>query len=585
MAKKFTITGIATGQTIEAAQVSQSVQAFTGAEAYQIDVSGSITLTGSFEQQLGDGASISRVKLPQVANSTASADAPYTLPGAYGFVAIDSSGYLYSASAAAGSQGASGAQGTNGVLGSQGAIGTQGNIGGSGTQGAVGTNGGDGSQGTAGSAGTQGGSGAQGESGPVGPQGADGANGNNGSQGAIGSNGDKGEKGEVGATGAGTQGTIGNTGAQGNIGSTGPAGSQGAIGAGTQGTIGTTGTQGETGGTGPTGTGTQGTVGGTGTQGEIGEKGQKGELGNTGPTGTGTQGAIGAGTQGAIGTQGNIGTTGTGTQGAIGTTGPTGPDGGTGPTGPTGTQGTIGTVGNNGPQGTTGTGTQGADGTKGAEGSGGASGDVYNMQQRYLVNSSGTYQLYATSTANSFAMSYTRSATTLTITKAAHGLSNGEKVKLYNIGQPSLTTYAVANAAANTFEVTVADTGSTTGDGQFQSLFTAVVTETAGDVTAIQFVAPSALSGSCQLTAMSLYANDQQSSIGITVPAGLQEGVGGYSDKEEINPVSVDAVAASGTGNSGALTTAASYKLGANFNLITVTGVENFTPILLSVRF
>ena len=37
MAKQFTITGIATGQTIEAAQVSQSVQAFTGAEAYDIE--------------------------------------------------------------------------------------------------------------------------------------------------------------------------------------------------------------------------------------------------------------------------------------------------------------------------------------------------------------------------------------------------------------------------------------------------------------------------------------------------------------------------------------------------------------------
>ena len=38
MATKFTINGIATGQTIEASQVSQSVQAFTAADAYDIQV-------------------------------------------------------------------------------------------------------------------------------------------------------------------------------------------------------------------------------------------------------------------------------------------------------------------------------------------------------------------------------------------------------------------------------------------------------------------------------------------------------------------------------------------------------------------
>ena len=54
------------------------------------------------------------------------------LPGSYGFVAIDSTGLLYSASAAAGSQGAAGAQGTdgghkehNGTIGAQGNTGTQ----------------------------------------------------------------------------------------------------------------------------------------------------------------------------------------------------------------------------------------------------------------------------------------------------------------------------------------------------------------------------------------------------------------------------------------------------------------------------
>ena len=49
MAKQFIYNGILTGETIEASQVSQSVDAFTGADAYDITVSGSLELTGSLK--------------------------------------------------------------------------------------------------------------------------------------------------------------------------------------------------------------------------------------------------------------------------------------------------------------------------------------------------------------------------------------------------------------------------------------------------------------------------------------------------------------------------------------------------------
>ena len=52
MAKEFIYNGIATGETIEASQVSQSVDAFTGADAYDITVSGSLELTGSLKVNL-----------------------------------------------------------------------------------------------------------------------------------------------------------------------------------------------------------------------------------------------------------------------------------------------------------------------------------------------------------------------------------------------------------------------------------------------------------------------------------------------------------------------------------------------------
>jgi hypothetical protein len=48
MALVLTKTGISTGNTVEAYHVTQSIDAFTGTNAYDIILSGSFTLTGSF---------------------------------------------------------------------------------------------------------------------------------------------------------------------------------------------------------------------------------------------------------------------------------------------------------------------------------------------------------------------------------------------------------------------------------------------------------------------------------------------------------------------------------------------------------
>ena len=47
MALQFTNTGVVTGQPVEASQISQSFDAFTGVEAYDITISGSLTVNGS----------------------------------------------------------------------------------------------------------------------------------------------------------------------------------------------------------------------------------------------------------------------------------------------------------------------------------------------------------------------------------------------------------------------------------------------------------------------------------------------------------------------------------------------------------
>ncbi len=135
MANTLSNNGITTGQTIEALQVSQSVDAFTGAKAYDITISGSLTLTGSL-------FTTGSVRFKNVAQNT-------TTSG-FGAVLIDSNGVLYSGSSSVGAQGATGAQGSpgnngnngnNGAQGAQGAAGNNGNNGNTGAQGAQGATG------------------------------------------------------------------------------------------------------------------------------------------------------------------------------------------------------------------------------------------------------------------------------------------------------------------------------------------------------------------------------------------------------------------------------------------------------------
>lgn len=53
MAKTLTKSGITTGTTVEAFHVTQSVDAFTGTDAYNISLSGSFNMTGSINGQPG----------------------------------------------------------------------------------------------------------------------------------------------------------------------------------------------------------------------------------------------------------------------------------------------------------------------------------------------------------------------------------------------------------------------------------------------------------------------------------------------------------------------------------------------------
>ncbi len=140
---------------------------------------------------------------------------------------------------------------------------------------------------------------------------------------------------------------IGVAGSDGSSGTSG-AGSSGTGGDGTSGTSGATGDAGTSGTTGTSGNGSDGSSGTSGDDGSSGTSGTTGTSGNgtagtSGTGGDGTAGTSGTGGAGSSGTSGTTGTSGNGTAGTSGTSG----DGTSGTTGTSG-NGTAGTSGTNG---------------------------------------------------------------------------------------------------------------------------------------------------------------------------------------------------------------------------------------------
>jgi hypothetical protein len=173
------------GYTINSWHVSQSVDAFTGTGSFDIDVSGSVTVSGSIYHVDAQDAAGALSNVVVRNNSTGE----YFITGSFG------------------SQ-TSGTSGSSGTSGNSGAAGTSGSSGSSGTSGNSGTSGSSGSSGTSGTSG----SGTSGSSGSSGTSGIAGTSGSSGSSGTSGSSGNSGTSGTSGTSGNGTSGTSGTSG-------------------------------------------------------------------------------------------------------------------------------------------------------------------------------------------------------------------------------------------------------------------------------------------------------------------------------------------------------------------------------------
>jgi hypothetical protein len=184
------------GYTINSWHVSQSVDAFTGTGSYDIEVEGSVTITGSIYHENAQDAAGALSNVVVRNNSTGE----YFITGSFGSMTSGTSG-------SSGSSGTSGSSGNSGNSGTSGTSGSSGNSGTSGSSGSSGTSGtsGNGTSGTSGSSGNSGTSGSSGSSGTSGNSGTSGSSGSSGTSGIAGTSGTSGTSGVTNPGGSNTQ--------------------------------------------------------------------------------------------------------------------------------------------------------------------------------------------------------------------------------------------------------------------------------------------------------------------------------------------------------------------------------------------
>jgi hypothetical protein len=111
-------------------------------------------------------------------------------------------------------------------------------------------------------------------------------------------------------------------------------------------------------------------------------------------------------------------------------------------------------------------------------GGGGGTSTVYSTTSRYSLSSTANGEVYVCSSATvNTGLSWARSGTVLTVTHNAHGRSTGETVIVRNTNV-DYQSGAITGTTANTYDVTVANSGGTSGSAGAYSLGAALTVGT-----------------------------------------------------------------------------------------------------------
>lgn len=225
----------------------------------------------------------------------------------------------------------------------------------------------------------------------------------------------------------------------------------------------------------------------------------------------------------------------------------------------------------------------------GSGGGGGATEELaYNNTVRYYTGSaSDNYEIVYSGTVKKN-LSWSRSGTTLTVTHNSHGLSAGDYVHVRNMGDADYEVHHVATSATNTFTLTVANSGATSGTA---GAYVAVprITTLNGVSGTVTFANPSGNNHHGNIQTAKIYFNNvEATTVNINVPAGIEDGFGtnGASATRFVPLVTWYKV---GTNANPVITTATTitYSRTSNHARYTIGGgsIDTFASALCMLRF
>ena len=217
---------------------------------------------------------------------------------------------------------------------------------------------------------------------------------------------------------------------------------------------------------------------------------------------------------------------------------------------------------------------------------------LYNETVRYLIDNTtvqysgspiiGTNdKITMCSSGNIYAnRSWTRSGTTLTVNSTAHGLLAGDGVVIRNgASTDSYNFYIVQTASADSFTVTVANSGGTSGSGLTYVPSFAVTSWTSG--TSMTVSAPTV--GNAQLLSVTVCTIMAGDSFYVTIDgAGISNGAGANASVRTMNP---PVVSAQTTSNGNALGASCSLDINSPYQTFGIQGLsasaENLVKMVL----
>ena len=181
-------------------------------------------------------------------------------------------------------------------------------------------------------------------------------------------------------------------------------------------------------------------------------------------------------------------------------------------------------------------------------------------------------------------LTWARSGTTITITKAAHGLTDDDFVVVRNMGDTDYVYGAISTATTNAFDITnVVNSGDTSGT---EGAYIAAFDITALTDTALTVKAPSA--GNCQLMSLTHFIDTMgDTSVTVTVPSNaLTNGAGQNNSLKTRIPPQVRAHDLSGNPGINIGNTTIQFSTTGDYNIYRVTGgLDIFNNIIYNLQF